>query len=128
MSDFYIVSVANTTKRNRYILVWRPDNRGYTFRLSTAGRYDEANVRAHLGYYNTGCNTIAVPTSVLDKVAVMTTPADQLDGADGPAVLNTRANWRKVIEAAIVPPQYKPRPAVTHFGRNAEGYTSKEAA
>jgi hypothetical protein len=126
MSDYYVISVHHTHKRNRYILLWRPDDKGYTFRTSTAGRYAEEAVRAHLGYYNAGIN-IAVPAHVVDAMTVMTTPADQFDGADGPAVLNTAANWRRLLAAVIAPPKYKPRPAVTHFGRNTEGY-QREAA
>ncbi|WP_433867052.1 hypothetical protein [Ralstonia wenshanensis] len=126
MSDFYVISVHHTQKQNRYILLWRPENNGYTFRTSTAGRYDEETVRAHLGYYNAGVN-IAVQAHVVDAMTVMTTPADQFDGADGPAVLNTAANWRRLLKAVIAPPQYKPRPAVIYFGRNADG-RRREAA
>lgn len=117
-SAYYVVSVKHSHKRNRYITFWCPDDRGYTFRLSTAGKYDRDNVMAHLGYYNSGCSNIAVPVDVVDGMTVMTAPADRLDGADGPAVLNTPANWRKLISAVIQEPAYPVKPEAIYFGRN----------
>jgi hypothetical protein len=115
---FYVISVKHSHKRDRYITFWRPDNRGYCFRLSRAGKYDRNTVMAHLGYYNSGCSNIAVPVEVADALTVMTTPADCLDGTDGPAVLNTAAKWRELIAAVIQPPAHVTKPAATHFGRN----------
>jgi hypothetical protein len=117
-SAFYVISVKHSHKRDRYITFWRPDDRGYTFRLSTAGKYDRDRVMAHLGYYNSGCSNIAVPVEVVDSMTVMTTPKDQFDGPDGPAVLNTPATWRKLIAAVIQEPAYPVKPEATHFGRN----------
>lgn len=111
MKDFYVISVHHTHRRDRYILLWRPDDKGYTYRTSTAGRYPEDQIRAHLGYYNTGCENIAVPVDVIDPLTVMTTPLDQFDGADGPALLNTRANWKVLLANVVAPPAYEPHPA-----------------
>lgn len=119
---FYIISLKHSHKRCRYITIWCADDRGYCYRLARAGKYDRDNVMAHLGYYNSGCSNIAVPCSVVEALTVMTTPADMLDGPDGPAVLNTPANWRKLMAAVIQPPQYKMKPAAIYFGRNSEGY------
>lgn len=110
MSDFYVISVHHTRREDRYVLLWRPDDRGYTYRTSTAGRYPEDRIRAHPGYYNTGSN-IAVPCEVIDPLTVMTTPRDQFDGPDGPALLNTRANWNILLANMIDKPKYEPRPA-----------------
>jgi hypothetical protein len=109
MTDFYIVSLKHTRRDHRYITLWRPDDRGYTFRCSTAGRYPEERVRAHLGYYNSGCS-IAVPCGVIDAMTVMTTPADCYDGPDGPAVLNTLSKWRIILANVIEPAAYPPKP------------------
>lgn len=109
MTDFYIVSLKHTRREDRYITLWKPNDRGYCFRTTNAGRYSEDMVRAHLGYYNTGCN-IAVPCDVIDSRPVMTTPRDQFDGPDGPAFLNTEANWRLLLANVIEPPLYKPEP------------------
>lgn len=122
MNDFYIISLNHTPKRDRYITFWRPDDRGYCWKLSRAGKYDRANVIAHLGYYNSGCSNIAVPCAIVDAMTVTTTAADMIDGPDGPAVLNTPANLRKLMAAVIQPPEYKMRPAAIYFGRNSENY------
>ncbi|SIT50470.1 hypothetical protein BN2476_830041 [Paraburkholderia piptadeniae] len=126
--DYYVISVHHTRREDRYILLWRPDNKGYTYRASTAGRYSAETIRAHLGYYNCGCSNIAVPTGILDALTVMTTPADQFDGADGPAILNTRAKWRILLANVIEPTKYKPEPMfnrapLTDWERRELGYT-----
>ncbi|MCA7945606.1 hypothetical protein [Burkholderia vietnamiensis] len=118
--DYYIISVAHTRRENRYVLLWRPDDKGYTFRCSTAGRYANTNVRAHMGYYNSGCSTIAVPCDVIDALTVMTTAADRLDGTDGPALLNTRANWKKLIANVIARPDYPIEPEFPGARRQKE--------
>lgn len=107
--EYYVISEKHTRRDHRYITLWGPDDKGYRFRASGAGRYAEADIRAHLGYYNAGCN-VAVPCDVLDPLMVMTTPADQLDGPDGPAILNTRENWKVILANVIAKPQYKPHP------------------
>jgi hypothetical protein len=40
----------------------------------------------------------------------MTTPADCFDGPDGPAFLNTAANWELLLANVIEPPRYQPEP------------------
>lgn len=122
MSDFYVISLKHTPKRDRYVTFWRPDDKGYCWKLSRAGKYGRDHVMAHLAYYNSGCSNIAVPCDVVDKMTVMTTAADMIDGPDGPAVLNTPANVRKLMASVIHPPAYKMRPAAIYFGRNSENY------
>lgn len=129
MSDlFYVISVKHSHKRDRFITVWRPDNRGYCYRLTRdgagteytgAGQYTREEVEAHLGYYNTGHSDIAVPVDVLHAMAIDVTPRDCLDGpAGGKAVLNTPKNWRVLIDSVIAPPKNKPRPEAIYFGKN----------
>ena len=122
MSDFYVISLKHTPKRDRYITFRRPEDKGYCWKLSRAGKYTSAQVIAHLGYYNSGCSNIAVPCAVVDAMTIMTTAADMIDGPDSPAVLNTAANMRKLMASVIQPPEYKMRPAVIYFGRNSENY------
>jgi hypothetical protein len=121
VSYFYIVSLKHSHKRHRYITFWRPDDKGYCWALEWAGRYERDNVMAHLGYYNDGCGNIAVPCDVVDVLTVAPTPGD-IDGDAGPVVLNTPANWRKLMAAVIQPPAYKMKPAAIYFGRNSENY------
>jgi hypothetical protein len=114
---YYVISVKHSHKRDRYITFWKSDDCGYCFRLSGAGKYDRDRVMAHLGYYNTGDN-IAVPVEVVNSMTVMTTPKDRFDGPDGPAVLNTPAKWRALIDAVIQEPAYPVKPEAIYFGRN----------
>lgn len=108
--DYYVISVHHTMRENKFITLWRPDDSGYCFRTTRAGKYGGAAVREKLSYYNSGCANIAVPVDVIDPLTAMTTPADQLDGPDGPALLNTRANWKKLIANVIARPEYPIEP------------------
>ncbi|WP_198387826.1 hypothetical protein [Burkholderia ubonensis] len=107
--EYYVISNKHTRRENRYVTLWCPDDKGYCFRTSNAGRYSEERVRAHLGYYNSGCS-IAVPCDIIDALTVMTTPDDRLDGPDGPALLNTGAKWKVLLANTIAAPQYPPKP------------------
>lgn len=107
MTDYYIVSINHTRRENRYILLWRPDDKGYTFRTSTAGLYPEELVLSHLGYYNAGCAAVAVRADVMDQLTVLTTLRDQLDGDDGPALLNTKGTWDAIKANLIRPTKYQ---------------------
>ncbi|AJY12793.1 hypothetical protein K6W16_13615 [Burkholderia dolosa] len=108
--DYYVISVHHTMRENKFITLWCPDDSGYCFRTTRAGKYKGEAVRTKLGYYNSGCANIAVPVDVIDPLTVMTTPADRLDGPDGPALLNTRANWKKLIANVIARPEYPIEP------------------
>lgn len=108
--DCYVISVHHTRRDSRYIILWKPDDTGYTYRTTNAGRYAAERVRAHLDYYNSGCANIAVPCSFADGLTGMTLPADQLDGPEGPAIRNTAENWRALIAKAIVRPAWIPEP------------------
>ena len=48
--DYYVISVKRTQRRDLYITVWAPDDKGYRWALSRAGKYSDEHVRAHLGY------------------------------------------------------------------------------
>ena len=117
--EFYVISVWHTLRENPYILLWKPNDRGHTFRTSTAGKYAADEIARCPSYYHAGYNNIAVPVEVLDKMTVMTTPADCLDGPDGPAVRNTPENWRKILAALTMPPQQQPKPHALFFGKNS---------
>lgn len=107
--DFYIVSIRHTPARDIYITFWRPDDRGYAYPLSWAGRYPRERVAGHLGYYNDGHNNIAVPCRVVDPLSVA--PANGLiDNDAGPVVPNSRANWNTLLAAVIEAPAFRPKP------------------
>lgn len=109
MSRFLIVSIKHTTRRDPYIAFWRPDNCGYAWPLSWAGRYPEKLVRADLRYYNGGDNDIAVPEEVVEALATPVAPG-VIEGNAGPVVANTRENWQQLLAAVIAPPLHHPRP------------------
>ena len=107
--EHYVISLKHTLRNDRYITIWRPDDKGYCWALSRAGKYQRENVMAHLGYYNSGCSNVAVPCEVLDAVAVPPIPGHH-DNDAGPCIENTRANWALILENLIAEPQYKPQP------------------
>jgi hypothetical protein len=109
MTDCYIVNLSHIHRKHKYITVWRPDNCGYAWPLSWAGKYPLEKVMANLHYYNTGTANIAVPCEVLDAMAVNPDKGD-IDGNKGPVVLNNRENWNKIIASCVAKPPYEPQP------------------
>lgn len=109
MSDFYIVSVKHTRRDSLYITVWRPNDCGYAWPLSWAGKYSEGAVTEYLDYYHNGHSSIAVPSEVVDALAVPVIPGT-VDNDAGPVVMNNRENWRRILDAMPWPPADKPKP------------------
>lgn len=109
MIDFYIVSVKHTKRSDKYITVWRPNDAGYCWPLSWAGKYSEFDVLENLSYYNRGDDTIAVPCALLDSRSVAPEKG-RVDNDAGPVVLNNKENWLKIMELCIRKPMNKPRP------------------
>ena len=115
MDDCIVISVKHTLRAHRYITLWAPNDRGYRWRLSAAGRYSRDAIMGALNYYNTGCD-IAVPADVIESLARPGNPRD-FDGVslDDPvsellAVPNTKDVWKKILAAVIAPTKYKPSP------------------
>jgi hypothetical protein len=109
MSDCFIVNLSHTHRQDRYITLWRPDDKGYAWPLSWAGRYPRELVMENLHYYNTGTANIAVPCEVVEALAVDPLPGT-VDGNAGPVVPSTRANWQLLIAAVVATPPYRPTP------------------
>lgn len=107
--DCYVVNLSHTQRDDLYITVWRPDDRGYCWALSTAGRYPLETVKEHLGYYNSGHANVAVPCDVLDQIAVAPRPGHH-DNDTGPVVANTRANWKLILANTVATPANTPEP------------------
>lgn len=105
----YVVSVCHTLRRHKYLTIWRPEDKGYCWPTVWAGRYDRAHVMAHLDYYNSGCSNVAVPCSVLDKLAVKPKPGE-IDNDAGPCIPNTRATWKLILDNLIAVPRRAPLP------------------
>lgn len=107
--DCYIVNLSHTERDDCYITVWRPDDRGYCWALSRAGKYSRDHVMGRLGYYNDGCSNVAVPCDVLDAVAVAPIPGHH-DNDAGPCVENNRENWALILASVIAQPEYPSQP------------------
>ena len=107
--DCYIVNLSHTQRDDRYITIWRPDDKGYCWALSRAGKYTSDHVMQHLGYYNSGCSNVAVPCEILDAVAVAPIPGHH-DNDAGPCIENNRANWKLILANVIAKPEYPSQP------------------
>jgi hypothetical protein len=119
MSDFYIVSVKHTRREHEYITVWRPEAKGYAWPLSWGGRYSQAEIEASRDYYHRGDDTLAVPCVLLDSLAVSPTKG-RIDNDAGPVVLNTKTNWKCILEFAMPDPLHKPEPQYKGARRQKE--------
>lgn len=115
---FYVVSVNHTQRRHRYITFWRSDDRGYAYPLSWSGKYARENIEASLGYYNSGCSTVAVRCEVVDQLATDPVPGE-IDNDAGPVVLNNKENWKVLLANVIREPGYKPAPQYKGARRKA---------
>ena len=105
---FFVISVKHTMRRDPYITLWRPDDCGYCFRIEAAGKYAKDRVSDRLGYYNSGCDSVVVPCSVLEKLAVRVKPG-YLD-EDGAAIPNTAKTWKTIKNSFVFAPAYEVLP------------------
>lgn len=116
MTDCYVVSLKWTKRDTPYITVWRPNDSGYAWPLSWAGKYSEDVVRSNAKYYHRGDDTLAVPCEVLDALGVPPTPGT-VDNNAGPVVLNNRENWTAILAGALPNPMMKPKPQIPRAAR-----------
>ena len=103
--EYFIVNLSHLHREHSYVTVWRPDNAGYAWPLSWAGRYPESQVRASLAYYNSGSN-VAVPCEVLEALAVAPGPG-MVDNDAGPVVPSNALNWKRILRSVIGPVSYR---------------------
>lgn len=107
-THFYVVNLSHSNKEHRYVTFWRPNDAGYAYPLSWAGRYERARVLEHLDYYNSGDN-IAVPCEIVEQLAVAPAPG-MIDGDAGPVVPSNAECWDVLIAYKIAETRYEPRP------------------
>lgn len=110
MSEFYILSLKWTRRRDGLITWWRPENNGYCYRLEEAGRYSADDVARLPNYYNDGEHTAAIPCGDVDAVSVRV--ADARSNA-----LDARNPDERVVEFRHM---LKFRPRKTKAMMNAE--------
>lgn len=126
MSTCIVISVMHTLREHRYITLWAPDDCGYRWRLSSAGRYPRERVMSKLGYYNSGCSNIAVSSEIVEALARPGNPRD-FDGVtlDMPvsellAVPNTKEAWQKLLANVVAPTQHNSYPEFPGARRKKE--------
>jgi len=61
MRQYYIISLKHTQKENKWITLWRPDNRGYCYSQEDAGVYEEIKE----GYHNMEGDSLPIDCSRL---------------------------------------------------------------
>ncbi len=125
MPEYIVISVMHTLREHRYITLWAPNDCGYRWRLSAAGRYSHERIMSTLDYYNTGSN-IAVPVAVVESLTRPGNPRD-FDGVtlDMPvsellALPNNKAVWQTLLANVIAPTKYKSYPKYPGARRRKE--------
>lgn len=100
---FYICDMRPAWNYRPYISFWRPDNAGYCYPLSWAGKYDLARILSAPDYYyqrnSRSYTQFAIPCAAVDAVAGRPMPGT-IDGDTGPVIIMskaTRANLRAAI-------------------------------
>ena len=104
---YIVISLKHTRRRDKAVTLWRPDDRGYCWRLEWAGRYPEQQVLGRLGYYNSGCSNIAVPAELVEHLSC---EVEYGDGERAICLPNNRHTWRQLLQAMIRPPLYPAKP------------------
>ena len=104
---FIVLSLKHTHRRHKAITLWRADDSGYCWKLSSAGAYDEARVLRRLGYYNSGCSNIAVPADLVDRLSCEV----EYDTKElGICLPNNAGTWAQLLACVIRPADYEPKP------------------
>jgi hypothetical protein len=107
MSKYIVLSLKHTHRRHKAITLWRPDDRGYCWKLESAGIYEEARVLEHLGYYNSGCSNIAVPADLVRKLSRQ---VEYDMNEHGVCLPNNARTWKQLLGAVIRPTDYQAKP------------------
>ena len=104
---FIVLSLKHTHRRHKAITLWRANDSGYCWPLERAEIYSEPLVLERLGYYNSGCSNIAVPTDLVKSLVVDIENDTKEFGICLPNNANTR---KQLLPAVIRKPDYPSRP------------------
>lgn len=104
----YLISVKHTARKDKVVTLWRPDCKGYTWRIDDAGLYDPAEVTKEPYYYHNGDDTIAIGSESIGVLEEMVQPF--LDTEPFPAIKNNAKNWKNIIALALPGMVNKPEP------------------
>jgi hypothetical protein len=64
--EYFIVSLKHSDRKDKYMTLWRPDNKGYCWPLELSGRYKGYQ----RGYHNDGVNIPVPCTDIPQKLIV----------------------------------------------------------
>lgn len=107
MTEYIVLSLKHTRRRHTAITLWRPDDKGYCWKVESAGIYEESRVLEHLGYYNSGCSNIAVPADLARKLSREV----EYDTKEyGVCLPNNARTWKQLIAAVIRPTAHPAQP------------------
>lgn len=107
--EYFVLSIKHTQRCDPYIVLWGDNDSGYRGKVESAGRYPESQINAHLGYYNNGCDTVAVPCDVAEPLAFAVQPGF-FDDDKGHWLRNNAATWKTLLKYIITTPKYTPAP------------------
>ena len=107
--EYFILSLKWTRGADRsigkrsdpYVTFWGPDNGGYRWALSEAGRYTADQVSANLSYYDNGFDTLAVPCDVVMGMATEGSDRHMDRRSDMRVVAHTPANMKALRAASL---------------------------
>ncbi|WP_122523570.1 hypothetical protein [Pseudomonas viridiflava] len=107
MSQYIVLSLKHTKRRDKAITLLKGNDKGYCWRLEPAGLYTSAEVLERLGYYNSGCSNVAVPAELVIELC-KTVEYDTKEF--GLCIPNKAGVWSKLLAAVIKPTEYEPKP------------------
>lgn len=119
--EYFVISVGHTQRGSPYITLWAANNSGYRGRIETAGRYTENQIRQKLGYYNCGCDNVAVPCDVAEPLSFPVQPGF-FDDDNGRWLRNNRATWKALLAHVIEKPKHPPQPEYRGAPRYSEAH------
>jgi hypothetical protein len=67
LTEYFIVSLKHTGKKDKYITLWRPDNKGYCWPLELAGKYNGYQQGYHDGDVNVPVPASEIPLKLIVK-------------------------------------------------------------
>ncbi|UAN64257.1 hypothetical protein [Serratia sp. JSRIV006] len=117
--EYFVISVGHTQRSSPYITLWAANNSGYRGRLETAGRYTESQIRKNLGYYNCGCDNVAVPCDAAEPLSRPVQPGF-FDDDNGRWLRNNEATWKALLANVIEKPKHPARPEYRGAPRKKE--------
>ena len=85
---YYVISLKHTHRHDKYITLWRPDNRGYCYSKENAGFYPIPEK----GYHDNDDNmpiSVEVAEGLFEKLPY--------DGEIKFMIPNIRATWKKLV-------------------------------